>query len=339
MSARVTISDIAKAAGVAPSTVSYTLSGKRQISPETRSLVLNKIGEMGYKTDAVARSFSTRKTYTIGLYVKKDISSHDIFLFEIIRGINSIINSYGYKILILNEIDVRATDTFRIPYNRTFPIDGAIVTSTQTSVFYLDELDKEKIPYVLLGKPPKGKDVYYIDNNNSDSVYRAVDYFFKLGKKRVAQVMGPSTGTTFQMDCICGYKQAHEEYAIPYDVKLMITVPDHPTKGISILNERLKEVKADSVLLTDISVPIMRSYLFAWQKSYSMRRLPLICFSMDLYKRLYEGMVADQLMCIHSNAFELGVKSAQVLMSILVGKTIKTGHVLKQPMTSYEEIP
>lgn len=44
-----TIIDVAKAAGVAPSTVSYVLSGKRAISPSTRRLVEDVIRKLGYQ--------------------------------------------------------------------------------------------------------------------------------------------------------------------------------------------------------------------------------------------------------------------------------------------------
>ncbi|MER6795339.1 LacI family DNA-binding transcriptional regulator, partial [Amycolatopsis mediterranei] len=58
----VTINDVANAAGVAPSTVSYVISGKRSISPKTRRLVEDSIRKLGYHPHAGARALASSKT-------------------------------------------------------------------------------------------------------------------------------------------------------------------------------------------------------------------------------------------------------------------------------------
>jgi DNA-binding LacI/PurR family transcriptional regulator len=62
-----TIYDIAKAAGVTATTVSYVLSGKGAISPATRARVLKCAQELGYRPNLVARSLTKQETRTIGL--------------------------------------------------------------------------------------------------------------------------------------------------------------------------------------------------------------------------------------------------------------------------------
>ena len=56
----VTIADVARHAGVAVSTVSYVLSGKRAISATTRQRVLASIRALGYHPHAGARALASQ---------------------------------------------------------------------------------------------------------------------------------------------------------------------------------------------------------------------------------------------------------------------------------------
>ena len=62
-----TISDVARAAGVSISTVSYVLSGRRPISPETRARVEAAIAELNYHPHAGARALASSRTNALAL--------------------------------------------------------------------------------------------------------------------------------------------------------------------------------------------------------------------------------------------------------------------------------
>ena len=58
---KVTISDVARLAGVSTATVSHTINNTRYVSSETKEKVYQAIAELGYTPDASARSFRTGK--------------------------------------------------------------------------------------------------------------------------------------------------------------------------------------------------------------------------------------------------------------------------------------
>ena len=68
-SMKVTISDVARLAGVSTATVSHTINNTRYVSNETKEKVYQAIAELGYTPDASARSFRTGKKKTI--YTRK----------------------------------------------------------------------------------------------------------------------------------------------------------------------------------------------------------------------------------------------------------------------------
>ena len=65
----VKITDVARHAGVSPSTVSYALSGKRPISEETRRRVRAAARELGYRPHAGARALASSRSNVLALVV------------------------------------------------------------------------------------------------------------------------------------------------------------------------------------------------------------------------------------------------------------------------------
>ena len=64
-----TIRDVAVRAGVHPSTVSRVFSGKAKISEDTRDRVFEAATALGFHPNAIARSLSVQRTYTIAVVV------------------------------------------------------------------------------------------------------------------------------------------------------------------------------------------------------------------------------------------------------------------------------
>ena len=69
MKEKATILDVAKAAGVSPSTVSHAISGKRPISADVKRIIFQKIRELDYRPNLFASSMRNRETRRIGLVV------------------------------------------------------------------------------------------------------------------------------------------------------------------------------------------------------------------------------------------------------------------------------
>jgi DNA-binding LacI/PurR family transcriptional regulator len=71
---RVTVDDVARAAGVSLMTVSRAMNDREGIGEETRARILALAAEMGYYPSQIARSLATRQTATLGLVVP-DVSN------------------------------------------------------------------------------------------------------------------------------------------------------------------------------------------------------------------------------------------------------------------------
>lgn len=86
----VTINDVAKAAGVSISTVSYALSGKRTISRTTRERIDRAIRDLGYSPNASARMLAGARTNILALsaplHADGHLPTHMRFVTEVVRA-------------------------------------------------------------------------------------------------------------------------------------------------------------------------------------------------------------------------------------------------------------
>ncbi|MCO6452750.1 MAG: LacI family DNA-binding transcriptional regulator [Caldilineales bacterium] len=81
----VTISDVAKAAGVSISTVSRVLNEKDDVAEDTYDRVQEVIRDMGYTVNLAAKSMRSRHTNVIGL-IMPDVEQP--FSVEVMKGVN-----------------------------------------------------------------------------------------------------------------------------------------------------------------------------------------------------------------------------------------------------------
>jgi DNA-binding LacI/PurR family transcriptional regulator len=100
-----TIGDVARHAGVSRSTVSYALSGKRPISPETRARIEASIAELEFTPNAGARALATAQKMVIGLFVQFLEYEFSPAMLQYVLPISDAAREAGYDILMVTEAD------------------------------------------------------------------------------------------------------------------------------------------------------------------------------------------------------------------------------------------
>ena len=101
-----TVAEVARQAGVAPSTVSHALSGKRPIAAATRERIITAARELGYEPNATTGTVRARRTRTVGLSLPLASPgrtlSHGPFA-EYVADIADLLAAHDYKLLCLLE--------------------------------------------------------------------------------------------------------------------------------------------------------------------------------------------------------------------------------------------
>src|SRR3954470_15916576 len=100
-----TMADIAERAGVALSTVSYVLSGKRSVSEETRQRVFRAIADVNYQPHAFARGLASKRTRTIALLFPALAKGHSEMRLEFVASAAEVAAEHDYAFLLWTSPD------------------------------------------------------------------------------------------------------------------------------------------------------------------------------------------------------------------------------------------
>ena len=120
-----TLSDVAKAAGVAISSVSRALTGHPDVSDTMRAKVLEAADRLDYEPDFVAQSLRSGSTMTVAL-LARDISN-PLFA-QIARGAESASRDAGYSIMLVNSDGSAKIESDHVRNLRRRRVDGYLVS-------------------------------------------------------------------------------------------------------------------------------------------------------------------------------------------------------------------
>lgn len=148
---RVTIKDVAQAAGVSPSTVSHAYSGRRAISAKTKERVFAAAEALGYSADPHARSMRTGRSEMIGLVLRPRFAATGAP--ETSETFNRLAGSIAIECLRRGIGLVHVPDPTR-PEHSAVPMDGCIVAHPYASDPTIDFLEARGIPVVCADPDP-----------------------------------------------------------------------------------------------------------------------------------------------------------------------------------------
>lgn len=179
----VTISDIAKAAGVSKTTVSRYLNGKfTMMSPETRSRIETVIRMANYHPNSIAQSLRGRRSMQIGVVVS-DISSP--FCAALIRGIGHTLLDAGYVPLFVDSKDDPALEQRLIQTLMSRKVDGLIVNTSSFVNPSLIQLACQGTPVVLCDRYIRDYRFAYVGSDHRRPVIQLVAHLKEQGFGRV----------------------------------------------------------------------------------------------------------------------------------------------------------
>ena len=181
---RVTIREVAQAAGVSVATVSKVLNDRYGVSEATANRVRGVIADLGYESSLVARSLRNQKTNVIGVLV----ADLEPFSAEVLKGVADVLRGSEYE-LVAYAGAARLGEHIgweRRHLNRLSGtlIDGAVlVTPTVTDIV-------ANVPVVAVDPHAGRSDIPTVDSDNSRGGYLAAQHLLALGHRRIAMVTG-----------------------------------------------------------------------------------------------------------------------------------------------------
>lgn len=212
----VTIKDVARQAGVSPSTVSRVISGSTRISPATTARIKEIMEELGYHPNMMAKSLVSKTTRTLGIILPRPAEELflNLFFSEFIRGIVSHASRSGYDLLMTSGTNEREEVEAITRIVKGGRVDGILLLSSRRNDPVVSFLHKDEFPFVLIGRSPDYDDILSVDTNNVQAAYDATRHLIAQGHERIGFVSGPPHLVVSQ-DRMEGYQQALREAGLP----------------------------------------------------------------------------------------------------------------------------
>jgi Transcriptional regulators len=216
---RITIADVAAAAGVSMMTVSRAVNSRDGINVETRERIMKIAAELGYRPNHIARGLVTRQTATLGL-IMPDVANP--FFAQIARSAEDIAYQNGYALFLINTGEDIAREKNALDSLLEKEIDGAILCSSRLSqeemMGYLEVLPAT----VLVNRELDVHEVNVASINVDDKqgIQLAIDYLVRQGHSHIAFAAGPLSSVSSQRR-LEGYRAGLQEHGLEFKEKMV----------------------------------------------------------------------------------------------------------------------
>jgi DNA-binding LacI/PurR family transcriptional regulator len=302
-----TMVDIAKRSGVALSTVSYALSGKRPVSPEVRARVRKAVEELGFQAHAPARALKSRSARAISVFCPTARDSLEIESHLFLTGIAEAASEFDYSMLMSTASQDPEGILSTIETGRA---DGVVLMEVRMADERVDRLRAAGHPFSVIGRTEMNDGVSYVDFDFSGAVGRAVDHLYELGHRRMAllnrapALSMPDYGPTVRSRT--GFEHATAELSVEGDHLLTGTSGRHYIEVLRYL-ERNPDCTAA------ITVSVTYAPLLAALRDLG-RRVPEDFSVVAIIASQIVDLVIPPLTTIELPAFEMGRLGGEILI-------------------------
>jgi LacI family transcriptional regulator len=175
------IREIARLCGVSTATVSRVLNNKPDVSDESRKMILDTIGRMGYTP-----KLTVNPTNIIGLTVEFGSTFTSSYVTGLLNAIEEAAWTRGYDLLILRNEHLRPAHSHLSQLLKRRLVSGLIVLLSRLDDRFPVHLAQEGFPHVVVSNRPEGTN--YIDSDAYSGAREAMQYLIQLGHRRIGMV-------------------------------------------------------------------------------------------------------------------------------------------------------
>ncbi|MFT8400336.1 MAG: LacI family DNA-binding transcriptional regulator [Lentilactobacillus diolivorans] len=256
----ITISDVAKAAGVSVTTVSRFINQNYgKMSDVTKEKIETVIKQLNYRPSASARRMRTHESKMIGVIVG-DISN--VFSSLLFSGIYEILQPLNYSVLLLNANN--SSDEEHKGINRLLEqqIDGLIIQPSQNYFQNYQFVLDANVPFVTVDRYIKDQPKFIgkVTTNNGQASEAMATELIKLGYQKMILISSSTVETSAQIPRIDGFTKVAHHNAIPI---INVNVANHTNEWIA--NQIRKHVtkKPQKTALVSLMGPLLFKTLSA----------------------------------------------------------------------------
>ena len=222
----VRMKDIAKELGVSAVTISKVLRGHPDIGQATTERVLQRVKELQYRPNLLARGLVTGRTSLIAFVVPDLVHS---FFAEIAISLSNVLRQRGYTILITWTAEDAALQLSEMQHLLSVGIDAMVVATSGSDITAFRMLEERGVPYVLLDRDVPELKAPFVGVDDLQVGKLATQHLIENGCKRIGHIQGPAmTPGDLRLE---GYKQALKTAGLPGREHYIVTPVEGGPRG------------------------------------------------------------------------------------------------------------
>lgn len=247
------VEDVARCAGVSPTTVSRVVNNHVNVSRATRERVKRAIAELNYIPNALARSLKQARSDLIALIIT-DISSP--FFTDVACGAEDAARMAGLSLVLGNSGEDPAIEAEYLRVMGERRVDGVILVPTDRAADALSRSLPIGIPVVLFDRHVPGVDADVVYCDTRTGTYVLCRHLLALGHRRIAIVGGMPPVETWG-ERVDGYEAALRDAGIPLSADLVIPGDYKGGGGVAAARELLaRGERPDAIIAANAQVAI-----------------------------------------------------------------------------------
>lgn len=308
-----TRNDIARYAGVSTATVSRVLNNMEAVSPKLRERVLKAVEELNYRPNLTAKGLKTQRSYNIA-YLIPDITNP--YYTEIYKGINQTVAPSGYTCSLIEAAVVQSYENL---FKQRF--DGVICAIDMDEKLKAAIIDLN-IPTVMQSEECINwglQKCVCVTHNLKDAMFQAFDYILSKGHKNIGLITQKKQGCSR----LSLYMDAINKYGLEYTPETVVEYtgqPYHYLAGYSAMKELINKSKGISAVIAQNDLVAIGAISAASKHGY-------VCPDNISFLGCDDTVAAHYcvppLTTIKLFKEKQGVKSAQLLLEMIEGKTVE----------------
>ncbi len=210
---RVTIADVAAAAGVSVATVSKVINDRYGVADQTAARVRAVIDQLGYTSSLVAQSLRSRRSHVIGI-LTADIEA---FNAELLKGVAQAVRGTGYDLVVFSDCGPREDQAGweQRSLARVSALTDGVILVTPSSVDV-----RFGAPLVAVDHNVRSPTLPSVDSDNLSGGIAATEHLIGLGHRRIGLLAGrPDLESARLREQ--GYRRALEAAGLPFEPDLV----------------------------------------------------------------------------------------------------------------------
>lgn len=310
----VTVKDVAKLAGVSPSTVSRVCNNNPAISKETRDRVQKAIDALGYELPVAQDAPAPITIKHIGIVLPpsdREVYENTFYL-KAIRGISQVCNQRKVATSVVTGKDYEEVLQSVQTLHRGGGIDGFIMLYSRKNDMVVDYLCEHGLLYVIVGKPNElANQTICIDNDNLLAGREAADYLYDLGHRRIGYI-GSRNDFVYASDRRAGYQLSLLLHEIAVRSDYCIEMEGVNSNGLESLRRLLQhEDRPTAFVVSDDMLALALERVCSQMHLSIPEDISIIAFNNSLYAQL----ASPQLTAVDINSFLLGQAAANQIIN------------------------